>query len=156
MKETIDGLGIEYKGVIIPKSLIEDFQKLGLNSYDFAKLAEYNWLTKTYSKIETFHPRDLIGVDLSNFEVRVFLSNWEDSEWIYSSGVSSVRESKWGLEFVAKPEISRILDTMDAEDDGAYDEAVKAALAAGMDDDTHIFNINLDLVTVDVLTRRVK
>lgn len=138
-----DGLAVEYQGKAIPKGLLDELLDLEVSTSELDTVLGYYRLAKDY-EIETVTSSNLPGRDLRGLTLRLWLANWEDSEWIYGDGAIGCRRTDQGLELIPAPEIAAILE---AESDGDWHRAEEAARAAGFTGDTRIFSINLDVVS---------
>lgn len=86
--------------------------------HQLTDIMSFRSITKEYD-VETVAISELVGVDLTGKVVRIWYRNWEDSEWLESSDVTSVRKDSDGsYGFVYNEEIEACNRGECADDEG--------------------------------------
>ena len=115
---------------VIPKTFLDEIIERGIPSYALEEIIEMYKILQEYS-VESVKVKDLVGRDLTGKTLRIYIKNWEDSEWRYGENIATVAynqlENKYELvpdKFLARAVNYYVKDEEDSyfDENDPYDE----------------------------------
>jgi len=147
-----DGKSLELNGKSVDRYLLRQLRETGFWAHELVELMAYDRIHEKYI-VEKANLQQLEGSDLRGKTLRVWVSNWEDSEWVEGHHVATVGPKDGQLQLIADEPMAALLE---AESDQEYEAAVEGLDSLGSRDRGAIFFVHWEThSTVEVLTARI-